>query len=270
MLPDKGTWAVVTGASSGLGVDFARLLAARGHGLILTARRQDRLEALAADLVKTHGVPVEVVACDLAEPTGPTCVLERATAQGRQVQILINNAGFGLYGPFEIAEWSRLDQLLRLNVLATTELSWHFVRHMRAHGLPSHVLHVASIGGFQPVPGFAAYAASKAYVRDFSEALTHELRGTNVGVTCLSPGGTWTEFTAVAGYDLSPLARRTMMRSEDVARMGLDAMASGKAQRVTGVLNQLSCFLVRFAPRWVAARAAEVAMASGAPPAARQ
>ncbi len=255
------TWAVVTGASSGLGVEFARKLAARGHNLVLTARRLDRLTALADELRGGHHVDVHVVQLDLAEPGAPEVLLERATANGRRVHVLISNAGFGQFGQFLDTPLQRHADVLRLNAATLTELSWHFARHMREHGEPSHILHVASIGAFQPVPGMAVYAAAKSYVRNFSEALAFELRSSAVRVTCLCPGGTTTEFTEVAGVELNNLARGTMMTAAAVAGIGLDALFAGTPDVTSGLVNKLSGLLVRFAPRSLATRIAAAAMA---------
>jgi len=260
MTASAKNWAVVTGASAGLGVEFARQLAARGYNLVLTARRLDRLTALADELRGGHHVDVHVVQLDLAEPGASDTLLQRATAGGRHIHVLISNAGFGLHGHFLDMPLTRNMDILRLNAVAATELSWHFARHMREHGEPAHILHVASIGAFQPVPGFAVYAAAKSYIRNFSEALAFELRTSKVGVSCLCPGGTTTEFTAVAGVTLTPLAKSTMMSAESVARIGLNGLFAGKADVTAGVVNRLSGLLTRFVPRAMATAAAAAAM----------
>lgn len=257
--PSAKRWAVVTGASSGIGAECARQLAARGYNVVLSARRLDRLEALAAELRGGHHVEIECAALDLTLAAAPEELFDRATRHGRVVSVLINNAGVGLYGPFADQPWDRLDALLRLDVVAPTELAWRFVRHMRGHGEPGWLLNVASIGAYQPVPMFAVYAAGKSYFRDFSEALAFELHGSAVSVTCLSPGGTWTEFSDTAGQTLPAMARLTMLSAAEVARQGLQAMFAGRRSVVTGWANKFTCLLADLLPRrlttWAAAQA---------------
>jgi short-subunit dehydrogenase len=252
-------WAVVTGASSGIGAACARELAAKGLHVVLCARRLDRLEALAAELRGGFHVEVECAALDLELPGSAQLLLDRAARPGRIVTVLVNNAGFGLCGRFADQPWERVEAMLRLDITALTELTWRFVHHMQAHGEPAYLLQVASIGAFQPVPGFASYAAAKSYVRDFSEALAVELQGTPLSVTCLCPGATATEFSEVAGQTHSTLARLTMLTAEQVARQGVRAMLARRRVVVTGLLNRLSCWLAPRVPRalaiWSARRA---------------
>lgn len=259
MTSGAATWAVVTGASSGIGAACARELAARGFHVVLCARRLDRLEALAAELRGGFHVEVECAALDLDLPGSAELLLERAVRPGRIVTVLVNNAGFGVCGPFAPSPWDRVDAMLRLDIAVLTELTWRFLHHMQGHGQRAYLLQVASIGGFQPVPGYAVYAAAKSYVRDFSEALAVELRGTPVSVTCLCPGATATEFMETAGQAISPLARLTMLSAQAVAHQGVRGMLAGRRVVVTGVWNRLSCWLVPFLPRrlamWGASRA---------------
>lgn len=256
----KPRWAVVTGASSGIGAECARVLAERGYSLVLSARRRDRLEALAAELRNGAHVEVECVALDLTLPDAPTELVQRAIRGGRHISVLINNAGSGLYGPFADQQWDRIEHMLRLDVVVPTELTWRFLGHMRDHGEPSYFLQVASIGGVQPVPTFAAYAAAKSYVCDLSEALAFELKGSVISVTCLLPGATDTGFFEAAGQALSPLARLTLLPATVVARQGIDAMFARKRRLVTGWLNKLSCWLAPRAPRRLATWAAYKAL----------
>jgi short-subunit dehydrogenase len=254
-------WAVITGASAGLGADFARQLAERGWHLVLVARRLDRLQALADEIRNAHrDLEIEVIALDLALPDAATTLLERTTTRGRNVQALVNNAGFGTYGPFEDLDWPRQQEMLTLNILRLTELCWQFARHMRTHGLPSHILNVGSIAAFQPTPFFAAYGATKAYVRNFSESLAWELRDSAIRVSCLSPGATRTEFSDVAGIDIPAFADRTQMTSPDVVRRGVVGMLAGQTQIVPGFINHLTVLLSRLAPRSVLAWGAVQAM----------
>ena len=246
----SGRWAVITGASAGLGADFARQLAARGWNLVLVARRADRLRALADELRNAHRtIEVEVVPLDLQREDAAQVLLERATDRGRHIHALLNNAGFGLYGPFEEVPWEQTLGMMTLNMTRLTELTWVFVRHMREHGEPAHVLNVGSVAALQPVPYFSAYGATKAYVRNFSEGLAYELKGTNVHVTLLAPGATRTEFSDVAGIAIPKLADNAQMASDVVVRQALDAMLAGRASVVPGLVNWGNALSARLFPR---------------------
>src|SRR5512134_3252055 len=185
----RGRWALVTGASSGIGADFARELAARGMHLVLVARREERLRALAEELERAHGVRTRVIAADLAKPDAPRALHERLRGEGVAVDVLVNNAGFGVYGAFLDVPWEREREMIELDVVALLHLTKLFARDMRERGF-GRVLEVASIGAFQPSPTYAAYSAAKAFVQSFGEALACELRGSGVTVTTISPGVT--------------------------------------------------------------------------------
>jgi len=243
----------VTGASSGIGAAIARELAARGAELVITARRVDRLEALAAEITAAHGVAVEVVAGDLGAHGGEARVWEQAIARG-PIDVLINNAGFGHFRPFAEVSAERDVEMLELNVRSLVALTHRFVAQKRPRGW---ILNVASIAAYQSVPYFATYAASKAFVRNFSEALHYELERDGITVTCLCPGGTHTEFHGVAGAgDYGAIANASMLGADQVASIGVRAMLRGKKTVVSGVMNKLSCFFVRFVPRGIASRVA--------------
>jgi uncharacterized protein len=184
--------AVVTGASSGLGEEFARALAARGHDLILAARRRDRLDALREELVARHGVAVEVVACDLATDAGlADC---RAAIAGRDIAVAVLNAGFGSLGPFEGADRQREDRMVHLNCMAVVDLARELVPGMRARG-QGQIIVISSAAAWHPVPYMATYGATKAFGLHFARALAEELRGTGVGILAVCPGPTATEFS---------------------------------------------------------------------------
>ena len=252
-------WAVVTGASSGLGVDFAEILAERGANLVLVARRKDRLEALAQRLEKELGIRTRTVPADLAQPEARVALAADLAGAGIDVDVLVNNAGFGVYGPFAEAEWEREDQMLQLNVVALTHLTKLFVRGMveRNRGW---IMQVASIGAYQASPMYGAYSATKAYVLSFGEALAYELRATNVKVSVLSPGVTKTEFLEVSGQTPNFYQRMSMATSRAVAEAGVRAMLRGKPSHVPGFLNQLPIFLLRFTPRRIQAATANLLM----------
>jgi short-subunit dehydrogenase len=260
----SGMTALVTGASSGIGEAMARQLAERGADVIVTARRADRLDALAARLRDAYGVRVDVVALDLGAPGGAEQLFARTEGEGRGVDVLVNNAGFGVHDRFADIPWERTASQLQLNIVALTELTHRFVRKMldRQHGF---ILNVASVGAYMPVPSYATYAAGKAYVRNFSEALAFELRGTAVHVCCLNPGATATEFMEAAGHELPRGASVAMMSSERCARIGLRALFAGRRNVVAGWSNVFTTIFFRFLPRVALARIAALFMSAPPP-----
>ena len=247
----RGRTALVTGASAGIGAAMARALAARGADLILVARRGDRLDALAEEC-RARGVRALAAPADLADPAARAGL----AAAHPDVDLLINNAGLGVYGASDETDWARTERLLAVNVVALTHLSRLYAPAMVARGF-GRILQVASIVGFLPVPRFAAYAASKAYVVSLGLAMDAELAPRGVRVSVLCPGGTATEFFDVAsGPDAAGHNPRRMMSADAVARIGLAAMANGRTLVVAGGTNAATVFALRFAPRALAARAA--------------
>ncbi|HEU0033737.1 MAG TPA: SDR family oxidoreductase [Kofleriaceae bacterium] len=251
--------ALVTGASSGIGAAIARLLAADGVDLVLTARRKDALDQIAGEC-SARGVRVDVITADLGTPSAASVVWNAATANG-PIDILVNNAGFGYFRAFAGADWARDAELLQLNVTSLVELSRRFIDARAGAGERAHLVNIASIAAYQSVPNFAVYAASKAFVRNFTEALHDELRAARspITATCICPGGTHTEFHAqAAAGDYSWIANRSMMTAEQVAAITVRAMRAGKRTVIPGVLNKLSCWAVRLVPRrlasWMAGR----------------
>ena len=239
----SGHTALVTGASSGIGAAIARLLAQHGANLVLVARRKDALERLADELRPNAGIAVTVRPADLADEA------ERITlgAEMSGVDILINNAGLGVYGPFADAAWPRLRQMLDVDVVALTHLTHLALPAMRRAGW-GRIMQVASTAGFQPVPSYAAYAAGKAQVLSFGVALAYELRGSGVSCTTLCPGVTETEFFGVAGQQLNRFGRMSVMSAAEVARIGVDAMLRRKPVVVAGRANAASAFFGRLLP----------------------
>ncbi|MBG6087635.1 SDR family NAD(P)-dependent oxidoreductase [Actinomadura viridis] len=230
--------ALVTGASSGIGVSFARSLAARGTDLVIVARRADLLDELARELVERYRVAVEVVAADLTDPAERGEVERRLRAD--PVELLVNNAGFGAFGPF--AEGALEEQLrqVELNVVALVRLTHAALPAMIERGRGG-VLNVASMAGFAPSPGSATYGATKAYVAAFSESLHAEVAGKGVHVTALCPGFTRTDEASEAGL--------LWLRRADVARAGLEAVAAGRALCVPGAQYKAALPALRMAPR---------------------
>ncbi|MDP7111529.1 MAG: SDR family oxidoreductase [Myxococcota bacterium] len=245
----RGKTALVTGASSGLGREFAVQLAGMGAELVLTARREDRLDALGRELPDRFGVPVTVVPLDLTADGAPAALFEVTEGRGQPVDVLVNNAGFATLAPFLDIPLERTVDQLRLNVVALSELTWRFGRAMRARG-GGHILNVASFAGFTPVPYFATYAAGKAYVRSLSEAAAHELASAGVRVCALCPSGVATEFWDVAGDGAAGGGvQAALARPEAVVAAGLRGLFDGRASVLPGPLNQLNAFVMRFLPR---------------------
>ena len=249
-MPDlSGRTALVTGASSGIGAAMARQLAAWKCDLVLTARRADRLEALAAELRSAHGVAATVVPADLSDRAGPQRLVDAVHQGGAPLDIVINNAGFGVWEAFTRMTWERNAELLQLNIVSLVELCHRLLPDLLARPHRAHILNVASTAAFQPIPFFASYGASKSYVLAFSEALAAELKSTNVRVTCVCPGGTTTEFFDVSGQKLNAMARGALMSAERCAAIGLRAMLRGKRVVVPGGLNKVGAFSTRLVPR---------------------
>lgn len=194
---DPASTCLITGASSGIGAAIARELAARGHGVTLVARRADRLEELAGELREGHGIRAEVLACDVTDVDARGKLLERVAGLGLQVEVLVNNAGFGTAGPFAELDGEREVQMVRTNVEAVVALAHGVAKEMADRGRGA-ILNVASSAGFQPIPNQATYAASKAFVLSLSEALSSELASNGVTVTALCPGPVRSEFVEVA------------------------------------------------------------------------
>jgi hypothetical protein len=248
----RGKTALITGASSGLGVDFARQLAAYGCDLILVARRLERLQELQAEISALYGVSIDCRAMDLVEPDAPQRLYEQLQSAGRRVDILFNNAGRGLYGKLWTQPWDQLYHMLELDMVVLTQMTRLFAADMVTRKF-GYILQVASTGAFQPTPTYAAYAAAKSYVLNFGEALHYELRQTGVTCTVLCPGVTRTEFFEVAGQTPTPYQRSTMMDSATVARIGITAMLQGRSSVVVGWLNSILALGTRLLPRQVSA-----------------
>jgi short-subunit dehydrogenase len=242
--------ALITGASAGLGVEFARQLSSRGHRLVLAARRKDRLDALAKELGKARAVAI-----DLSKSGSAAKLLADLAAAGEEVDVLINNAGFGLIGRFADLDGKRERQMIDLNVGTLTDLCRAIAPAMikRKSGA---ILNVASTAAFQPGPNMAVYFATKAYVLSFTEALHEELKPHGVHVSALCPGPTRTEFGEVAGFGGNGLFDRAAMDSPEVVEAGLDGLDRNHAVVVPGLANKIGAVSTRFAPRSVVRRIA--------------
>lgn len=243
--------ALVTGASSGIGAAIAREYARRGVPLILAARREDRLQALAAEL--RPGVPVEVLACDLADPRAPQDLVERIAQRGLQVRILVNNAGFGMAGRYLAHDWAAHAAYLQLMVGAVSELTWRLLPQIRAQG-SGRILNVASVAALIPgADGQTLYAPVKAFMVRFSESLALENADRGVQVTALCPGFTLSEFHDVLGSRqmMNRLPKWIWLQAADVARAGIDAVERGRVLAVPGWRYRLVCLAALLLPHWL-------------------
>lgn len=246
--------ALVTGASAGIGEAFARELARRGHDLVLTARRADRLETLAAELRDSYGIEAIVAPLDLARPDGPEALVAALDAQGLTIDVLINNAGYGVTGYFEDQPWETHAAFIQVLMTAPTELVRRLLPGMKARGY-GRIVNVASLAGHVPgSAGHTLYAASKAYMIRFSQSLALEGKGTGVHTTAVCPGFTYSEFHDVTGSRelVSKMPSYLWMDAATVARQGLDAVEAGKAVYVNGWVNRTIKTLFKLLPDNVA------------------
>ncbi len=257
------TWTLITGASEGLGVEFARIAAAEGRNLILTARSLDKLEALAQDL-RSDDVKVEVIGADLSDLSEVERMWDTASAS-RQIDMLVNNAGLGRHGSFGDGEvWERELSSLNVNITALSYLMKQAIPHMQASD-GGRILNVASTAAFMPGPNMAVYHATKAYVLSLSEAVAEELRGTNVTITALCPGATATNFFDDADMHGVRLLRFAKpMEAAPVAQAGWDAAKAGQRVIVPGWINKVFAFAPRLTPRRLLTFVSSKVMGKGA------
>jgi hypothetical protein len=239
--------ALITGASYGIGEAFARKLAADGAHLVLTARSRDRLEALASDLRSRHNINIAVIGADLAQPAAPEAIFQETERRGLQVDLLINNAGFGTVGQFARLPLERQLEMLQVNITALAALSHLYLQPMLKRRAGA-IIQVASTAAFQAVPYFTVYAATKAFVLSFSQGLWAECREHGVRVLALCPGPTATHFQQAAGtaHRRSP---EKMQTPEEVVEVGLKALARGRSHVISGLGNWLQTEIERFVPR---------------------
>jgi short-subunit dehydrogenase len=242
-------FALITGASGGIGYELAKLFAQDHHNLVLVARSGDKLAQFADELKTAHGIEVVIMPVDLTLPNAPQAVFEDCQRAGLAIDVLVNNAAYGIRGDFAKLPLLEAVGMVQLNIMALTVLSKLFLDPMLARGA-GRILNVSSTAGFQPGPMMAVYYASKAYVTSLSEAMANELKGTGVTVTCLCPGPTLTGFQDRAGTSDSILLKaRKPMDAATVARDGYRAMMAGKSLVISGAHNWLLAESVRFAPR---------------------
>jgi short-subunit dehydrogenase len=241
---------LITGASAGLGVEFARQCVARGQEVVLVARRKDRLNRLAAEVGNA-----QVIAADLSELDAPAKLFAELASRGLWAKVLINNAGFGLRGRFDALPLDRQLEMIDLNVRALTALTFFAVEEMAKRG-GGAILNVASTAAFQPGPKMAVYFATKAFVLSFTEALHEEWKDRSIKVSALCPGPTRTEFGEVAGIGTLGSFDRFSMEAAPVVRAGLDGLERNQAVVIPGTTNKLGAWSTRFAPRSAVRRVA--------------
>jgi len=240
--------ALITGASGGIGYELAKLFARDHHNLVLVARSTDKLAQVASEL-QSHGVVVNVIALDLAEPPAAKFLFDQLQREGVAIDILINNAGFGAFGEFAQMRHQEILGQINLNITALTQITRLFLQPMLSRR-SGRIMNVASTAGFLPGPLMAVYYATKAYVISFSEAIANELHGSGVTVTCFCPGATHTGFAHRAGNDKSRLFKKMgAMSAEKVALDGYRSVMEGRTLAISGMHNWISAQSIRFAPR---------------------
>ena len=242
--------ALVTGASSGIGKAFAELLAAKGYGLVLTARRQDRLDELAGQLHAAHGIPTHVIVDDLADPEAPARIAAAVRAQGLRIDVLVNNAGYGVPGSYVHVSWSDHQRFIQIMMTAVCDLTYQLLPGMLERGW-GRVINIASVAGMVPAPaGHTLYGASKAFVIRFSEALNAEHARQGVHVTAVCPGFTYSEFHDVTGTreQMKSVPAMMWLSADGVAREGYEAVMRGDAVVVNGRIYRLLLWLIGIVP----------------------
>lgn len=244
---------LITGASGGIGEEFARRLARDKHNIVLVARSADRLHSLADELARAHGVQAHAIPLDLTNERAPQRLFEETTRRGLDIDLLVNNAGFGSLGEFTKFDPARDEEMIRLNVSALVALTHLYIRPMQRRGAGA-IINVASTAAFQPVPFMATYAATKAFVLSFSEALSEENRAGGVRVMALCPGATDTNFFAAAQGARPPM--RAVQTSAQVVETAMRAIERGEASIVSGWINVLVAQSSRILPRFLVRRVA--------------
>ncbi len=252
-----GRTALITGASSGIGHALAAVFARHGFRLVLVARDPERLQRVATELSATHQIHAAAISQDLARPHAAQSLTERLRREGVEVDVLVNNAGFAVYGPFAETDLATELEMAQVNVVTLTELAKLLLPGMLRRGW-GRILNVASTAAFQPGPLMAVYYATKAYVLSFSEALANELRGSGVSVTALCPGMTRSGFQQRAGLRPSYLLKARMMEADEVARVGYRGLMAGRSVVIPGARNRLLAALVRWLPRAAVTQAVRI------------
>jgi uncharacterized protein len=227
---------------------MAKTFASKGHAVLAVARREKRLLELCQEMAEMHAAGVRYLALDITSHDAAQTLFEEAILVFGKVHVLVNNAGMSPYQEFHELNGEHLRQILSLNIQALTELCYVFMPHMLAHGEPSHVVNVGSVGGYAPLPKFSVYSGSKHYVRMFTNLLYYEYRGSNIQVSALHPGGVLTEFPALAGQRIKKSAQKTMLTPEQVAEQAYPAILKGKRVIIPGAINKLAVLMGKILP----------------------
>ena len=240
--------ALITGASSGIGLELAHLFARDGYRLVLLARNRNTLRQIGDDLQSRYSVTVRIAPKDLAHPATPAELYQELQESGIVLDVLVNNAGFGVAGPFQNTDWNQEAEMMQVNMVAATQLVKLFLPQIRAR--EGKIMNVASTAAFQPGPFMSVYYASKAYLLSFSEALAEEMEGTGVTITCLCPGPVKTNFQRRAYLEGTAMLNSPMLVDvRDVARIGYEGMKQGKRLVIPGWKNRLGVEMLRISPR---------------------
>jgi short-subunit dehydrogenase len=250
-------YALITGASTGIGKAIAEELARRGHHVLLIARSEDQLSRIAGELATTYGVKTAYYATDLTSNTAAVSIFRWCQQNNYQVNVLVNNAGYGLSGPFEKYSIEENLNMMQLNMATLVEMCQLFLPVLRNQP-KAYIMNIASTAAYQAVPGLSLYAATKAFVLSFSRGLRQELQKTGIQVTCISPGATATDFTVRAQIGEKGLktAEKVNMTPQDVGKIAVNSMLEGKAEVITGFINKLGTFLVKILPKSLVEKAA--------------
>lgn len=246
-------YALITGASSGIGYSIAKFLAQKSYHLILVGRNENKLQQLKTDFSHQNSIDVEIIIADLSNDSGIEIVVNAIHRYNTQIEILVNNAGVGIWGKFHETDWKRQASMLTLNNTALLALSHSIIPYF-LQNKNGYILNIGSTASFQAVPGMSVYSASKGFVVQFSRALHEELKGTGVYVTCVNPGATDTAFVERAGMQGSSLekqAEKFNMHPDDVAKIALEALFAKKNVVTTGLLNQFNYVASRILPKTI-------------------
>lgn len=243
-------YALITGATSGIGYEAAHIAAQKKYNLILSGRNESKLNQIKEEWERVYSIKVEVIVCDLSEPNAAEYILNAVNIESKQIDILINNAGFGLFGPFKDTDINKEIDMINVNIVALTQLTKPIFNQMLDRG-NGYIMNMSSIAGFMPGPLMSVYYASKAYVLSFSQALAKEAEGTGVGITVLCPGPTDSNFLSNAKLQNSMLFKSfgKLPSSKDVAQFGFRSMEKKKTLAIYGRSNRLMIFMLRFLPR---------------------
>jgi short-subunit dehydrogenase len=245
-------YALVTGASKGIGKSIAEALAAKGKNLLLVSRSEEALKEVSLFIHQRYNVQVDYLAIDLSDPKSTSTILTWLAAKQYSIDVLVNNAGYGLWGKFEARSIESHNEMLQLNMLTVVQLTYALIPQLKQHP-KSYILNVASTAAYQAVPTLSLYAASKSFVLLFTRGIRLELKDSGISVSCLCPGPTATDFVERAGMSaaIKKKSDTFSMTSDEVAKIGVDALYKGKAEIIPGLLNKIIVVFTALAPKWV-------------------